>query len=176
MKTSRLVLLALLFISGTAICRANLGETEAQCIARYGSESEVQTNLGFDAVGDKRATFNFKTPKGSLIIGVIFLNGVAVLERMTSADPSGEIPDDQKQAIFNTESAGLQWQKQKTTYQTDRSDVTTETETWLRSDGTNATCWMSGKVNQKHGWNEIDLATAQYTAAQRALDQQDGAR
>jgi hypothetical protein len=176
MKTSRPVLLALLLASGTAICRANLGETEAQCLARYGSEVQVQPNLGFDVVGDKGATFNLKTPKGSLIIGVIFLNGVDVQEKMTSGDPSGQISEDQKQSIFNAESAGLQWTKGKTTYRTDRSDVTAVTETWLRSDGANATCWASKKADQKPGWNEIDLSTAQYAAAQRALDQQDGAR
>ena len=175
MNTSRLVALVLIFISGMAICRASLGETEAQCIARYGQEFDVQDNLGFDVVGDKAASFNWKTPKGSFVINVTFLNEVDVLEKITNSDPSREITEDQKRAILNIENAGFQWRKQAAVYQTSRTDFTAGKESWLRSDGATAICWMSGKLKSIHGWGEIDLSTKQYASAQRDLDQRDGA-
>jgi hypothetical protein len=175
MKTSMLTGLAL-FFAFSMVCRANLGETETQCMAKYGHEFDVQDNLGFDVVGDKAASFNLKTSKGSFVINITFLNGVAALEKMTSADLSRDISEDQKAAILQSESAGLKWDKQGTTYRTDRSDVTSGMERWLRSDGATAICWMSGKLTLKHGWGEIDLSTKQYASAQRGVDQQDGAR
>jgi hypothetical protein len=74
------------------------------------------------------------------------------------------------------ESSGLDWNREATVYRTDRSDTTYGSETWLRSDGATAVCWMSGKPKLEHGWGEIDLSTRQYAAAQRTLDRQDGAR
>ena len=171
MNTFSLAVLALLFTSSTLICRANLGETEAQCIARYGSEFEVQDNLGFDVVGDKAASFNLKTPTGSFVMNVTFLNGIAALEKITSADTSHDISEDQKKALLDSESAGLTWSEKGTVYHTDRSDITTGTQRWLRSDGATGMCWMSGKLTLHLRWSEIDIATEQYAAAQRNLDQ-----
>lgn len=175
MKMFLLPGVALLFVF-SAVCRANLGETEAQCVAKYGPEFDVQNNLGFDVVGDKAASFNLKTGKGTFVINLTFLNGVAALEKITNADPSREISEDQKAAILQSERAGFQWDKQATTYRTDRSDITSGSERWLRSDGATAICWMSGKLTLNHGWGEIDLSTREYASAQRGLDRQDGAR
>ena len=176
MKTYILAVMAVLSISGTTICRATLGETEAQCIAKYGPEFEVQDNLGFDVIGDKAASFNLKTTGGSFVLNVTFLNGIASLEKMTNVDTSRDISEDQKKAVLDSESAGFQWSEKGTIYRTDRSDVTSGTQRWLRSDGATATCWMSGKLASHPGWSEIDIATEQYAAAQRNLDRQDGAR
>ena len=168
--------LVLLFAFGTAVCQAKLGETEGQCSARYGPEFDIQDSLGFDAIGDKAASFNLKTSTGSFVMHVTFLNGVAVLEKITNADTIRDISEDQKQGILASERAGQQWSEQATNYRTDRSDVTSGMQSWLRSDGATAICWMSGKLTTQHGWGEIDLSTKQYADAQRALDRQDGAR
>jgi hypothetical protein len=176
MNAYPLILIALFLISGTAICRATLGETEAQCLAKYGPEFDEQDNLGFDVVGDKAASFHLKSPAGSFVLNVTFLNGTAALEKITSADPSHDISEDQKQAILNSESAGLPWSEKATNFHTDRSDVTLGSQRWLRSDGATAICWMSGKLTTHLKWSEIDISTRQYAAAQRNLDQQDGAK
>jgi hypothetical protein len=62
----QLLAVALLFVSGLGVCRANLGETEAQCITRYGNESDMTDDVGYRQVGDKAVSFNIKTPIGSL--------------------------------------------------------------------------------------------------------------
>jgi hypothetical protein len=167
--------LALLFTFGVAVCRANLGETEAQCITKYGPEFEVQDRLGFDVIGDKAASFNLHTLKGSFVMKVIFLNGIDVFEKITNTDTSHDISEDEKQAILDSESAGLKWNKQASAYHTDRSDITSIREDWLRGDGANAICWMSGKLKANHGWDEIDLSTKEYASEQRELDRQNGA-
>ncbi len=174
MNSSKLVVAAACLVLGMAVCRAKLGETEAQCVARYGQEFDVQENLGFDVVGDKAASFNLKAAGGPLVMHVIFLNGVAAMEKITSADASRDFSDEQKQAILHSESAGFEWSKQSTHYRTDGpSDNTSGSEQWRRSDGANAVCWLAGKLTFQHGWGEIDLSTEQYAAAQRALDRQD---
>jgi hypothetical protein len=168
-------MMALFLAFSTAICRAALGETENQCLARYGPEFDVQDNLGFDVIGDRAASFHLKMPAGTFVINVTFLNGRAALEKITSADTSRDITEDQKKAILDSDSAGFMWNEKAATYHTDRSDVTSGTQRWLRSDGATALCWMSGKLTLHHGWSEIDIATKQYAAAQRNLDRQDGA-
>jgi hypothetical protein len=153
MKSCTWAVFALLFTASPMICRATLGETEAQCIAGYGPEFEVQDNLGFDVVGDRAASFHLKTQAGSFLINITFLNGFAALEKITGVDSSHDISEDQKKALLDSESAGLPW-----------------------SEGATAVCWMSGKLTLHNGWSEIDIATREYTAAQRKLDQEDGAR
>ncbi len=176
MKTFTSLALILLLTFAVTLCRANLGETEAQCIARYGHEFDIQDNLGFDVIGDKAASFNLKNSTGTFVMHVIFLNGMAVLEKITSADSSRDISEDQKQALLASEKAGQEWSEQATNYRTDRSNVTSGVQSWLRSDGAIATCWMSGRLTTEHGWGEIDLSTKQYADAQRDLDRQNGAR
>jgi hypothetical protein len=95
MKTSSLLAMAVLFVSGLGLCRANLGETEAQCIARYGSESEIQNDVGYRQVGDKAASFNVKMPYGVIAVRVIFLNGLSCRESFANADASRGLTDDQ---------------------------------------------------------------------------------
>ncbi len=42
-------------VFGVGVCRANLGETEAQSVARYGAESDGERPLGYAKVGEKAA-------------------------------------------------------------------------------------------------------------------------
>src|SRR5471030_2353740 len=102
MKTSKFVAVALLFVSGMGVCRANLGETEAQCIARYGSESDIQTDIGYRQVGDKAASFYLKTASGSFDVRVIFLKGLSCHESISisNADASRGLSEDQMKAIL----------------------------------------------------------------------------
>jgi hypothetical protein len=174
MNTRTAGLVALSFVLATGICRANLGETENQCIARYGSEFNLQDNLGFDVVGDKAASFQVKTAKGSFLIKVIFLNGLDVHETLSNADTSRGFSEEQMKALIDSESAGMEWRKRNTVYRTDRSDATSETEDWLRSDGATARFWMSGKAATNES-GEVDLSTRDYAEAQRILDKQNGA-
>ena len=175
MKTSKFVAVALLFVSGMGVCRANLGETEAQCIARYGSESDIQTDIGYRQVGDKAASFCVKTASGSFDVRVIFLHGLSYHESISNADASRGLSEDQMKAILDSQSAGFKWHKQKTVYHTDRSDETSETENWLRSDGATANFLMSGKAASGDLSGEVELSTKEYTFAQHIYDRENGA-
>jgi hypothetical protein len=174
MKTSKFAAAALLLVSGFGVCRANLGESEAQCVARYGSESEIRNDLGFRQVGDKAASFNVKTPSGSLGVRVIFLNGLSCHESFGNADASLGLSQDQMTAILNAQAAGLQWRKGKTVYRTDRSGETHGTVDWLRSDGATARFWMSGKADSQKESGQVDLSTKQYAVAQDFYDKENG--
>jgi hypothetical protein len=176
MNAKNWITLALLLAAGATSCQGKLGDSELQCIARYGPEFDVQDNLGFDVVGDRAASFHLQMPGGSYVLNVTFLNGTAALEKFTSADSSRDISEEQRKAILDSESAAQAWNEKGATYRTDRSDVTSGMQRWIRTDGAAATCWMSGKLTLHHGWSEIDISTRQYAAAQRSLDQQDGAR
>jgi hypothetical protein len=175
-NTLRLVAFAFVSAAGLAVGRGSIGESETSCMTKYGPEFEVRDNLGFDVVGDRAASFHVKFAQGPFILRVTFLNGIDLFEQWTKDDATGEIADEQKLALLQAESAGQSWKKDRSAYRTDRSDQTSGSETWLRSDGATATCWMSGKLTLKNGWREIDFSTRQYAAAQKALDQQDGAR
>ena len=175
MRNFPLLLLALPCLCSPAICHAKLGETEAQCIARYGAESDQRDNLGFDRIGDKSAAFKLKMAKGSFVMNVIFYNGIDARETITTADPSQGISLDQETAFLDSESAGQVWQKGRTIYHTDPSDTTYEAESWTRSDGATARCWTYSKLKFS-GWGGIEVSTAAYASAQRELDRQNGAQ
>jgi len=174
MKTSKPVAVALLLVSGMGVCRANLGETEAQCITRYGSESEIQTDVGYRQVGDKAASFHVKTASGSLDIRVIFLNGLSCHETISNTDASRGLSEDQMKAILDSQSAGFKWRKQKTVYHTALSDETSETVNWLRSDGATAQLLMSGTAASRALSGDVELSTKEYTFAQHVYDQENG--
>jgi hypothetical protein len=173
MKTPKLVATALLFVSGMSISRANLGETEAQCIARYGNESDIQTDVGYRQVGDKAASFNIKTANGILVIRVIFLKGLSCHESFSNDDSSRGLSEDQLKSILDSQSAGLAWSKQKTVYRS-VSGVTYGTVDWLRTDGATARFWMSGKADTQNQAGQIDLSTKQYAYAQHFYDKENG--
>jgi len=176
MKPSTLLALVLFSISGMTLCRANLGESEAQCITRYGDESDVQTDLGYRQVGDKAATFTAKSPFGPLNVRVTFLNGMSCHESISNADSSNGLSEDQLKGILNSQSAGQKWDKRKTVFHTGASlEETYETVDWLRSDGATATFWMSGKASSQNRSGQIDLSTQQYAYAQHVYDQENGA-
>jgi hypothetical protein len=160
------------FLSCVSISRAALGDTETQCLAKYGNEYEVRDTLPFDAVGDRAASFYFSKAGKPLVLKVIFLNGIAAHESVTSAASEG-ISLAQEQGILDSERAGLPWTKTGMIYRTDRADNTNAVESWIRSDGATAQCWMSGKTKIQF-IGEIDFSTKEYNSAQRALDRQNG--
>jgi len=169
----RVLVVALLFVSGLGICRANLGETEAQCIARYGSESNVQNDIGYRQVGDKAVSFNAKTAQGPLCVKVIFLNGLSCHESISNADASIGLSEDQMKAILNSQSAGLKWEKGRTLYRTIAGSTYGSVD-WLRSDGASAKFWISGKAGSQSQTGQVDLSTKQYAVAQSFYDKQNG--
>ena len=173
MNIPKVLVAALLFVSGLGTCRANLGETEAQCIARYGNESDVQNDVGYRQVGDKAASFNVKTAKGSLYVKVIFLNGLSCHESFSNADASIGLTEDQMKAILNSQSAGLKWEKGRTLYRT-VAGLTSGSADWRRSDGATATFWTSGKADSQIQTGQVDLSTKQYAVAQHFYDKENG--
>lgn len=173
MKTPLLLATVLLFISSLGICRANIGETEAQCIARYGAESEVQTDVGYRQVGDKAASFTMATPKGSLAIRVTFLNGASCHEAISSADGPG-LTEDQMKAILDSQSAGLKWKKDKTAFHTAAITETYENVAWVRSDGATAHFYLSGKASNQNRSGQMDVSTKQYAVTQAFYDKENG--
>ncbi len=173
MKTLQLMAVVLLFVSDVGVCRANLGETEAQCIARYGDESDIQNDLGYRKVGDKAASFNLKTPNGSLVVRVIFLNGLSCHEEFSNADSSRGLSVDQMKALLDAQSAALKWRKGKTVYRSS-SGFTYGSVDWLRSDGATARFWLSGKADAQTQSGQVELSTKEYTYAQRFYDKENG--
>jgi hypothetical protein len=173
MKIFQLVAAVLIFGSGIGVCRANLGETETQCIARYGPESDVQTDIGYKQVGDKAASFTVKTATGSLSVRVIFLNGMSCRETLANADQSTGLSKDQMMGILNSQSAGLKWDKRNTIYRTSNGQ-TYGTIDWLRSDGATARFWVSSHAGSQTQTGQVDVATKQYTYAQRIFDKENG--
>jgi hypothetical protein len=175
MKILPFAALAWCLVCCPGISRANLGDTEAQCLARYGAESDVKDGLGYDAVGDRSATFHVKTAVDSLIITVIFLQGVAVHERISNADASRGLSEARMKALLQTESRGLEWQKGNSIFRTDNSSgITAGSETWLRSDRAIATFSVLGKTGSTALAGEIELSTRQYAEAKAFFDKQDG--
>jgi hypothetical protein len=156
-----------------SLCRANLGETEAQCIARYGSESDVQDGLGYHQVGDKTATFHAKFSGVMLNIRVIFLNGRDCHEAISNADDSQGLSVDQMKAVLDSNRAGQDWHKGRAVYHSDRHD-TAGAIAWKRDDGAIATFWLSGKASSQSQSGEMELSTKQYATAQAYWDKVDG--
>ncbi|MCE0496353.1 MAG: hypothetical protein LV481_00190 [Methylacidiphilales bacterium] len=174
MKTRTLFSVVLLLALGMGVSRANLGETEAQCIARYGNETDLQDHFGYDVVGDKAVTFQVKTVDASLDIKVIFFNGVASHEVFTNADAAGGLSEDQMKTILNSENGALKWSRRNSVDHSDLAGDLSRAEDWLRSDGATARFWLSGTAASGKLTGEIELSTKEYSLAQRNLDKQDG--
>jgi hypothetical protein len=176
MRSDTILAAACFLVLGLGVCRANLGDTEAQLIARYGDESDVQAPLGYHQVGDKIASFQGKFSGIALTIRVTFLNGRVCHESISNADESQGLTKDQMKAILDSESAGLKWHKGREIFRTDRSlKDTAGSESWERSDGATAKFWMSGKASSQTQTGEMELSTKQYATAQAFYDKEDGA-
>jgi hypothetical protein len=169
------LLSALLSAWGVGICRASLGETEAQCVAKYGSEFDVKDGLGYDVVGDRAVTFHLKTASGSLNLRVVFLRGTVAHEEISSADPSQPLSEGQMRALLDSESAGLKWRKRNSIFRSDISGSTSGMENWSRSDGVTAKFWLSGQAGSKDIAGQMELSTKRFADAQAYFDKQDGA-
>jgi hypothetical protein len=175
MKAFNLAALALLSVLGAGISRASLGETEAQCLAKYGSEFDVKDGLGYDVVGDRAVTYHLKTASGSLNLRVVFLRGTVAHEEISSADPSHPLSEAQLKALLDSESAGLKWRKRNAIFRTDNSGSTYGTENWLRSDGAIAKFYVTGKAGSPDLSGQMELSTRRFADAQAFFDKQDGA-
>ncbi|HEX4141129.1 MAG TPA: hypothetical protein VHY09_12325 [Candidatus Methylacidiphilales bacterium] len=176
MPSLKIVAAVCFLVSGLGVCRANLGDTEAQCVARYGSESDVQDGLGYHQVGDKVASFHTKAWGAAVLIRITFLNGRVCHEMISNDDSSRGLTVDQMKAILNAEGAGMDWHKGRTVFRTDRSSWDTAgVQDWQRGDGATAKFWMSGKAASQSENGEVELATKQYTTAQAFYDKEDGA-
>jgi hypothetical protein len=175
MKAFNLAVLALLSTLGVGISRASLGETEAQCVAKYGSESDVEVGLGYDVVGDRAVTYQVKTASGSLNLRVTFLQGTVAHEEISSLDPARPLSEEKLKALLDSESAGLKWRKGNSVFRTDNSGSTYGTENWSRSDGATAKFWVTGKAGSRALSGQMELSTKKFTDAQAFFDKQDGA-
>ena len=179
MKTFNLAALALLSallsVLGVGISRASLGDTEAQCVAKYGSESDAQDGLGYHVVGDRAVTFHLKTAAASLNVRVVFLQGTVAHEEISSGDASHPLSEEQLKALLDSESAGLEWRKRNTIFRSDISGSTSGMENWSRSDGAVAKFWLSGKAGSKDISGQLELSTKRFADAQAYFDKQDGA-
>ena len=156
-----------------SVCHANLGETEAQCITRYGSESDAQDGLGYHQVGDRTATFHSKFSGVTLNIRIIFLNGRDCHEAISNADDSQALSLDQMKAVLDSERTGQDWHKVRAVFRSDRHD-TAGAIAWKRDDGAVATFWLSSKASSQSQSGEMELSTKQYATAQAYWDKVDG--
>ena len=176
MKAFNFVALILLWALGTGICRASLGETEAQCVAKYGSEFDVKDGgLGYNIVGDRAVTFSLKTAFGFLNLRVVFLQGTVAHEEISSADASHPLSEAQMKTLLDSESAGLKWRKRNSVFRTDNSGSTSGAENWSRSDGAVAKFWVTGKAGTQNLAGQMELSTKKFADAQAFFDKQNGA-
>ncbi len=171
----KIVALMALSVGCAGLGRASLGDAEAQCVAKYGSEFDVKDGLGYDTVGDRAVTFHLKTASGSLNVRVVFLQGTVAHEEISSADPSQPLTEAQMKALLDAESAGLKWRKRDSIFRSDISGATSGTETWARSDGAIAKFWVTGKAGSKDLSGQMELSTKRFADAQAFFDKQDGA-
>jgi hypothetical protein len=176
MKAFNLAVLVLFSALGMGVSRANLGETEAQCIAKYGSEFDVQDGLGYHAVGDRAVTFHPKTASGSLNLRVVFLQGTVAHEEISSLDPSHPLSEEQMKTLLDSESAGLKWRKRNSVFHTDNSSggSTYGTVNWSRSDGAIAKFMVTGKAASQDLSGQMELSTKRYADAQAFFLKEDG--
>jgi hypothetical protein len=160
---------------GLGVCRANLGETEAQSIARYGQESDVQDGLGYHKVGDRLATFHARYSSVSLIVRIIFWSGADCHENISNADASHGLTVDMMKAILDSEGAGQKWHKGRAVFRSEAFGDTRGCQEWRRDDGAVARFWLSGKADSQHQTGEMEISTKPYTDAQAFYDKEDGA-
>jgi hypothetical protein len=175
---SHAVLLAtsLLYVVGTVACRANLGDTEAQCISRYGPEADTQDDVGYRQAGDKAVTFHPTMGKITYDVRVVFLHGQSCHETLSNSDSGAGLTEIQMKAILDSQSARLEWSKGKRTFHTNGVDsgTTTGRQDWLRSDGATATFWLSSQATAQTTTGEVEVSTREYTALQKYYDKQNG--
>ena len=175
MKAFNLATLALLSVLGAGISRASLGETEAQCVAKYGGEFDVKDGLGYNVVGDRAVSFHVKTASGSLNLRVVFLQGTVAHEEISSADLSHPLLEKQMKTLLDSESAGFKWRKRNSIFHSDISGSTSGTENWSRSDGAMAKFWVTGKAGSEDLSGQMELSTKRFADAKAFFDKQDGA-
>ena len=173
-KAFNLAALVLFSILGVDNSRASLGDTEAQCMAKYGSESDVQDGLGYHVVGDRAVTFQAKTASGSVSMRVVFLQGTVAHEEISSGDPSHALSEPQMRALLDAEGEGAKWRKRNSVFHTDNSGSTYGTENWV-SEGATAKIYLTGKASSQDLSGQLELSTKKYAATQAFFDKQDGA-
>jgi hypothetical protein len=173
MKILKLLAAILFLVASIHVCRADIGDAESRCITRYGSEIDSQDSLGYRQVGDRAATFNIKMPYGSVVVRVVFLHGLSCHESFSNADAALGLTSDQLKGILNSQSAGLNWHKGRTIYNSGGGDTYCSVD-WQRSDGATAKFWMSGKAVSQSQTGQIDISTREYTYAQHIYDKENG--
>jgi hypothetical protein len=120
MRTALLLVVCVL-MANTSPCRANLGDTIDQCVARYGARQKPTGVSDPGQIGAPAALFthdgyNFE---------VYFLDGVIGCEMITKTDCS-LLGDEDKEKIIKMESTGGDWAKPV---------VAHGQSIWMRSDG-----------------------------------------
>jgi hypothetical protein len=154
------------------VCRANLAETEAQSIARYGQEADSQDGLGYHKVGDRIATFHAHYNGVSLIVRIIFLHGADCHENISNMDTTHGLTVDMMKAILDSEGPG-KWHRKNSIFRSAPFGETHGVQEWRRDDGAVAKFWLSGKADSQHATGEMEISTKQYTDAQAFYDKQD---
>ena len=174
MKYTTLAAMAVFFVFGLCPAHASLGDTEAQCIGKYGAEFDAKDGLGYDVVGDRAASFRFKNAVGALNRRVIFLRGLVVHEEISSSDPSLPLSKPQMQAILESDGAGRAWHKGDAHFRTDNSGSSYGAETWSRDDGAQAKFWLTAKAGSQKETGQMEISSRSYLAAKAYFDKQDG--
>ena len=106
-------------------CRANLGETFDQCVARYGQSSPPRGYTDPDEAGE--ISYNFR--KGGYMINALFFKDVDITEFITKEGGSS-FSDDEKTDVLVAE--GGKWAKSE-------MPSLGKLERWTRDDGATAT-------------------------------------
>jgi len=124
-------LFVVFFASVILPAEARLGETEEQCVARYGSPEPSKPGV------DNGNTLVFK--KNGIEIDARFENGKCV-DLSFSKEDGTDFTDDEISTLLSLNSQGLVWKVNPNPIQFSGSKTVAE---WTRADGANASHWLS---------------------------------
>jgi hypothetical protein len=133
-RPGSLLLLALVLATGAAPARANLGETLAQCTARYGPPTTEKVTDSDPTRPAGKMNLIFKA-NGCMII-IAFLHGIAGTEGFIKIDQT-DFTDRELADLLRAESDGLGWTPGRPGIQP--NPLRPGMDYWTRTDGATAT-------------------------------------
>ena len=165
MKASFLTIIAL--CTFTIQANARIGETEQQCIDRYGWEvSSYNAPFIVHSLGDRKSTFQVKHGDAVFIIQVTFWKGVSSEEKFTIKD--SRISDSQVKMILDAEAANGTWtQKELRSVPDVLTNHSAKVQEWIKEDGSIASCWNDDSDTHSD-YDYVSLSTKAFHEAETA--------
>jgi hypothetical protein len=131
MRIAFLIVAVGLLLSGIVSAQARLGETEDQCITRYGTPIHVLNPGEILNPGDKGALYRTLIfIKGDYVVVIYLLNGKCSFLSVQRTDKVA-LGDGEIELLLSANIGGLTWQK---------TSANNANQYWVRTDGAEAKC------------------------------------